>query len=356
MVGIVFLLVRYVLGLVWPFFLAFIFSWMLTPIIRWMTVKCHMRRSFAVLLCLLLFFMILSGLLAVLLVSVVSWIQDVVVWLPQLYRDTIEPSLQAAMEWATEFSERIGPEAYEVVSNAIPNIISSIGNAITSFSMRAVSLVSGWVTKVPSLLVSALICVIATVFMTADFHRMTAFLLRQLPERPRHVAVKAKDTFVTVVVKYGKSYGIIMAITFCELLAGLLLLKQEQAPLLALLIAVFDIFPVVGAGFVLMPWAVISLLGGNIAKGLGLVAMYVVITIIRQFMEPRVVGHQVGLHPLVTLIAMLVGTKLFGPIGLLGLPIACAIIKNLDDTGVIHLIRHEDVRPAAVGSAAAEKK
>ena len=201
---------------------------MLTPIIRWMTVKCHMRRSFAVLLCLLLFFL------------------DLVVWLPQLYRDTIEPSLQAAMRWATEFSERIGPEAYEAVSNAIPNIISSIGNAITNFSMRAVSLVSGWVTKVPSLLVSALICVIATVFMTADFHRMTAFLLRRLPERPRHVAVKAKDTFVTVVVKYGKSYGIIMAITFCELLVGLLLLKQEQAPLLALLIAVFDIFPVVG--------------------------------------------------------------------------------------------------------------
>ena len=73
-------------------------------------------------------------------------------------------------------------------------------------------------------------------------------------------------------------------------------------------------------------------------------------------MEPRVVGHQVGLHPLVTLIAMLVGTKLFGPIGLLGLPIACAIIKNLDDTGVIHLIRHEDPRPVAAGPGATEKK
>lgn len=354
-VGLVFFLVRYVLGLVWPFFLAFVFSWVLTPIIRRLTTKCHIRRSIASLLCLLLFFLLLGGLLAVVLISVVSWIQNLVVWLPQFYRDSLEPSLQEAVAWATEVAERMGPEAYEVVTSAIPNIVSSIGNAVTSFSMSIVAWVSGWVTRLPRTLISALICVIATVFMTLDFHRMTAFLLRQLPDHAQHVAVKAKETFVAVLVKYGKSYGIIMSITFCELLVGLLLLKQPMAPLLALLIAVFDIFPVVGAGFVLIPWAVISLLRGSIAKGLGLVGLYVVITIIRQFMEPRVVGHQVGLHPLVTLIAMLVGSKLFGALGLLGLPIACAIIKNLDDTGVIHILRHEEPQPIE-DPAPAEKK
>ena len=341
-IAIVMLVVKYVLGLIWPFFLAFLFAWSMTPIIRWMTVKCHMKRPFAAVICLLLFFTVLGGLLAVLLVSVVSWLQDLIVFLPRLYRETIEPWLQLMTEWVTDFSERLGPDAYAAVTSAIPNIISSIGNAVTSFSMRVVGLVSGWVTKVPSMLLSTLICVIATVFMTIDFHRMTAFLLRQLPQHARHVTVKAKDTFISVVLKYGKSYGIIMGITFCELLAGLLLLRQQQAPLLALLIAVFDIFPVLGAGFILIPWAIITLLGGGVAKGLGLLALYIVITIIRQFVEPRVVGRQVGLHPLVTLIAMLVGTKLFGGIGLLGLPIACAIIKNLDDTGVIHLLRREE--------------
>ena len=340
--AIVMLVVKYVLGLIWPFFLAFVFSWSMTPLIRWMTVKCHLKRPIAAVLCLLLFFTVLGGLLTVLLVSVVSWLQDLMVFLPQLYRDTIEPWLQVAMGWIMDLAERMGPDAYEIVNSAMPDIISSIGNAVTSFSMRAVGVVSGLVTKLPSMLLSTLICVIATVFMTLDFHKMTAFLLRQLPERARHVTVKAKETFVSVVLKYGKSYGIIMGITFCELLVGLLLLRQQQAPLLALLIAIFDIFPVVGAGFILIPWAIITLLGGATAKGLGLIALYIVITIIRQFMEPRVVDHQVGLHPLVTLIAMLVGTKLFGGIGLLGLPIACAIIKNLDDSGVIHLLRRED--------------
>ncbi len=345
-IGLVFLIVKYLLGLIWPFFLAFIFAWCMTPVIRWMTVKCHIKRPIAAVICLLLFFTLVGGLLVVLLLSVVSWFQDLMVFLPRLYRETIEPWLEIAMGWATEFAERLGPDAYEVVTSSIPDIISSIGNAVTSFSMQAVGVVSGWVTKLPSMLLSTLICIIATVFMTIDFHRMTAFLLRQLPERARHVTVKAKETFVSVVAKYGKSYGIIMGITFCELLIGLLILRQQQAPLLALLIAIFDIFPVVGAGFILIPWAIITLLGGGTAKGLGLIALYVVITIIRQFMEPRVVGHQVGLHPLVTLIAMLVGTKLFGGIGLLGLPIACAIIKNLDDNGVIHLIRKEESAPA----------
>lgn len=352
--AIVLLTVKYVLGLIWPFFLAFLFSWCMTPLIRWMTVKCHVKRPIAAIICLLLFFTVLGGLLAVLTVSAVSGLQNLVVFLPQLYRNNIEPWLQSAMDWAMHFSERLGPDAYEIVTSAIPNIVSSIGNAVTSFSMRAVGVVSGLVTKLPSMLLSTLICVIATVFMTLDFHKMTAFLLRQLPARARHVTVKAKETFVSVVLKYGKSYGIIMGVTFCELLVGLLLLRQQQAPLLALIIAVFDIFPVVGAGFILIPWGIITLLSGSIAKGLGLLALYIVITIIRQFMEPRVVGHQVGLHPLVTLIAMLVGTKLFGGIGLLGLPIACAILKNLDDSGVIHLLRREGApAPAAAAAEAA---
>ena len=347
-VGIVLLVTRYLLGLVWPFFLAFIFSWMLTPLVRWLTVRCHFRHGIAAVLCLLLFFGIVGGLLLALIFNVVSWAERFVAWLPPFYTDTLEPALRSAAAWAQESVAKLDPEAATVVQSSLGSVVSSVGNAVSSFSLQAVGVVSGWVTKLPGRMLSTLICIIATVFMTLDFHRMTAFLLRQLPEDARHVTVKAKESFVAVLAKYGKSYGIIMSITFVELSIGLLILRQDAAIFLAFLIAVFDIFPVVGAGFVLIPWGIVSLLSGSMAKGLGLLALYVIMTIFRQFIEPRVVGHQVGLHPLVTLIAMLVGTKLFGGIGLLGLPIACAIIKSLDDTGVIHVLRkEEDDRPPA---------
>ncbi len=340
-IGIIMLVSRYLLGIIWPFFLAFIFAWIMTPIIRWLMVKCHIKHSLAVALCLLLFFAVVGGLIVVVTTSAISWIQDFIVWLPQLYTNTVSPALATAAAWLQDVANRIGPEASEVVQEIIPNLIASIGSAVTDLAGRAVSAVSGWVTKLPSRLLYALICVIATVFMTADFPRITSFIMRQVPERPRHIISKAKDTFVVVIIKYGKSYGIIMCITFAELLIGLLILRQRYAPLIALLIAIFDIFPIVGAGLLLIPWSIITLLSGSLAKGLGLLAMYIIITIVRQIVEPRIVGHQVGLHPLVTLIAMIVGTRLFGGVGLLGLPIACAIIKSLDDTGVIHVIRKD---------------
>ena len=293
-------------------------------------------------LCLIIFFALLGGALVALTAVAVSWIQDFIIWLPSLYSSMIEPALTSSASWVENMATRIGPEATQVVEQVMPNIISSVGSAVTSLSMRIVSVVSGWVTMLPKRLLYTLICVIATVFMTVDFPRITAFMMRQFPERPRHVISKAKETFVVVIVKYGKSYGLIMCITFAEILIGLLVLRQEYAPMIALLVAVFDIFPIVGAGLILIPWAVITLLGGGLAKGLGLFTLWVIVTIIRQIVEPRIVGHQVGLPPVVTLIAMIVGTSLFGGVGLLGLPIACAIIKSLDDAGVIHLIRKED--------------
>ena len=350
MVGIVFLITKYLLGLIWPFFLAFIFSWALTPLVRLLTVKCHIKHGIAAVLCLLLFFGIMGALLLVLIFNIVSWVQQFVVWLPSVYTGVVEPAMRDATAWAQEFVGRLDPEAADMLQSTLASAISSAGSAVSSFSVRAVGVVSGWVTKVPGRLLSTLICIIATVFMTADFHRMTAFLLRQMSQRTRLVVIKAKDTFLSVLRQYGKSYGIIMCITFVELSVGLLILRQEAAIFLALLIALFDIFPVVGAGFFLIPWGIVTLLGGNLAKGFGLLALYAIITVFRQFLEPRVVGHQVGLHPLVTLIAMLVGTRLFGGIGLLGLPIACAIIKSLDDTGVIHAFRKEN-EPAAPAEA-----
>ena len=346
-VALIFLVFLYLLGMIWPFFLAFVFAWVMTPIIRWLTAKCHLKHSLSVALCLIVFFALVGMLIVAVTINVVSLIQDFIVWLPRLYVETIEPAMANGASWVEDMAERLGPEAVQLVEQMLPNVISSVGSAVTSLSMRAVAVVSGLVTKLPTTLLYTLICAIATVFMTLDFPRITSFLMRQFPERPRHIISKAKETFVVVIVKYGKSYGIIMCITFVEILVGMLILRQNRGVLIALLIAVFDIFPVVGAGLILIPWSVISLLSGSIAKGLGLFALWVIVTIIRQIIEPRIVGHQVGLHPLVTLIAMIVGARLFGGIGLLGLPIACAIIRSLDDAGVITVIRKEtDVRPA----------
>ena len=337
-VGIVFLVFRYLLNLIWPFFVAFLFASLLMPLIRWLTVKAHFKYNLAAALCLIVFFALLGGIAVLLMSRIITLTGEAVTWLPTLYGDTIAPGLE---NLSNNLEERVSPEVAQMVNDAFPSVVSSIGSTVSSASMRIVTQLSGWVTKLPSRLLSTLICVIATIFMTLDYHRMTAFLLRQVPERPRHVISEARTTLSTVIRKYGRSYGIIMGITFLEILAGLLILRQKNAVLIAIAIAVFDIFPIVGAGMILGPWGIVSILGGSVGKGVGLLLIYVVEIVVRQVIEPRIVGRQVGLHPLITLISMFVGSKLFGGVGLLGLPITCAIVASLDETGVIHIIRRE---------------
>ena len=129
-----------------------------------------------------------------------------------------------------------------------------------------------------------------------------------------------------------------------ELFVGLLLLRVPYAFLLALLIAVVDILPVLGTGTIVIPWGIITLILGNFPLGIGLLILYAIITVVRQSLEPRVVGHQIGLHPLITLISMFVGVSLFGFLGLFGLPIAVTVfvqIKRAEKENQEHLSEKE---------------
>ena len=114
---------------------------------------------------------------------------------------------------------------------------------------------------------------------------------------------------------------------------------------IAVAIAIFDILPVVGSGLVLLPWTVFSLIKGDLVTGIGLAVLYVVVIIVRQIVEPKIVGDRVGLHPLVTLMSMVIGSYLFGGIGLLGLPITIALIHALNKQGAIHLYKLSDDEP-----------
>lgn len=338
---------RYALPLLWPFILAYLFAWLLHPIARHLTRRFHMKYTLAAALCLTVFFALLIGLTALVGVRLVTAGAGLIARLPTLYTGVLEPAFGDLTRALEAYAAHLSPDAYHMINDVLAGASDSLRQGITNLSLRGVALVSGLAAKLPGFLIRAFICLIATVFMTVDFSRITAFVARQFPARPRHVLHKTRETFAAVLLQYGKSYGIIMAVTFGEILLGLLIIRQPNAFALAALIALFDIFPIVGAGLFLAPWGIIALLGGETAKGIGLLSLWVIVMVVRQILEPRVVGHQVGLPPLCTLMAMFVGSSLFGAIGLLGLPIACAIVKSLDDAGVIRLLKKEDAVPVS---------
>jgi len=128
---------------------------------------------------------------------------------------------------------------------------------------------------------------------------------------------------------YFKSRMIIFVIVFIILFIGFSILEISYALMAALLLSVIDIIPLVGAGIIMIPWAIITYIGGNQNLGVGLAVLYVILTIGKQFIEPKIVGDQIGIRPLYTFAATILGTVFFGPLGLMLGPIIAVIIKSI---------------------------
>ncbi len=177
------------------------------------------------------------------------------------------------------------------------------------------------VMHLPALLLAAVVSVAASIFITADYPAITAFLRRHTPQRWQPLITQTKQIFTGNILKLLRGYLLVMGLTFIQLFFGLLILGIPYASTLALLIAVVDILPVLGTGTVLLPWGIIALFVGNTKVGIGVLVLYGVITIVRNILEPKIIGKQVGLPPLVTLLSLYLGLNLFGFVGLWGVPL-----------------------------------
>lgn len=128
---------------------------------------------------------------------------------------------------------------------------------------------------------------------------------------------------------YFKSRLIIMGMTFLILSIGLSIIESPWPIVIAFLLSIIDIIPLLGAGIVMVPWAIISYFWGVRELGIGLGVLYVVLTIIKQFMEPKILGDQLGIRPLYTFLATVIGSLVLGPIGLILGPIIAVIINSI---------------------------
>lgn len=203
-------------------------------------------------------------------------------------------------------------------SGFLARVASVAGGAVSSFAGTAVK-------RAPSFLLSCVISVVAGCYIAADFRGLSKFVGGVIGKKTYNNCLKIKNILVGSVFKLIKGYAILMLMTFLELLAGFLILRVKYALLLSLLIAVVDILPVLGTGTVLIPWGIAGLILKNTALGIGILVLYAVITVIRNFAEPKIIGKQIGINPLFTLLSMFIGIKLLGFAGVIIFPTALIV-------------------------------
>jgi sporulation integral membrane protein YtvI len=331
---IVYLIWKYLFVYLLPFLIAYAVASLLRPAVVWLGKKLHIRSGPISVVLALFVYIFVAGALILLSVGIVTEVVDLVSGMPEYYTSSIAPALDTLGNKILDMPPILTFHRKNNRGYGTRRALLS-GSAVTKFSMQAVSWASGTAVEFPAKLMAAVICIIATVFMAADFGTVNAYIKKHLPEKAIAVLRSARRSLGNILGNYAKSYAIILFLTFAELSVGLLLIGYEKAVLIALIIAVFDIMPIVGSGTILLPWAIISLVQGHVGHGIALIVLYVVVVIVRQIMEPKIVGQRVGLHPLATLLCMWLGAKLFGVIGLFGLPVSVLIIKELRANGTL---------------------
>jgi sporulation integral membrane protein YtvI len=132
---------------------------------------------------------------------------------------------------------------------------------------------------------------------------------------------------------YFRAQVILMTIVGIIGISGLLILRNPYALMLGLLMAFLDFLPILGSGSVLVPWALYNIFAGDVRQAVGLFALYGVITITRQALEPKVLGEQIGIHPLLSLMSVFVGYKVFGVAGILIGPVIAMVAVSMRNTG-----------------------
>ena len=336
---LVILCLKYVLPFLLPFVVAFLIAALLNRPIMFLAEKLNGKRVVPAILMTLLFYVAAAALFSLLGLRVFMYVWETVRALPQLYRNTLEPALETMFSSLEVYLDELDPAVVTALMDNMNSALGSLGSFVTNASMRIISYISGVAAAVPGSFLNVIITIIVTFFLAIDYPKVTGFILRQLPEKADFYIGEVRDYVGGTLLKCLASYALILCITFLEISVGLTVLRVPNAILIALCIAVFDILPVLGTGGIMIPWGIISLIMGKWVLGLGLLALYLIITVIRNIIEPKIVGHQVGLHPVVTLLSMLAGLQLFGIIGLFGFPITLSLLKNLNDRGVIHILK-----------------
>lgn len=380
-VGLFYLAIKYALGIVWPFVVAFFLAMLLQRPVNFLSTKTPLKRGISSVIMVLFVLVIVGSIVGLIIGRIVielkgffdyllikmedapAFVDQIQAWLSDTF-SFLPKSLHESIMTATEnFLNRLMGIEAKASADAIQAESSGIDFSLLSSPLGAVW---GTAKQIPMIAVGVLVCVVSCCFMTTDYRTLRDMILSQLSQKRQSAVIRTKQVTFSTLGKMGKAYSIILFVTFMEMLLGLSFLKLIHVYdsgyifAIAFITAVVDIIPVLGTGTILIPWALWSLFTGDVGLGIGLLVVYAIISVIRQVIEPKLVASQLGLPPFVTIMAMYIGSQLFGFIGLFLLPITIMLLKVLNDEGVIHIFKKkapvaEEVNVSAKETAPDEK-
>lgn len=320
---------KYLLPILMPFVIGFLIASIVQFPLNALKLKGKRKTTAAAIVMCIAFYGLLAWGMVFFSSKVISEIATFAATVPDLFYDSIYPLIWDIGDWVQEILEPIDMTLAQLVNEAGKTVATTLARYATEASGWAVRVLATGVVSIPGALITIIVTIVSSFYIAADYRTVLDFLKRLIPSSHRNNVVKVAGYAEHAVVVYIKSYLTLLFLNAAELYLGFWLLDIPYKMGLSVGIAIFDLMPILGVGGILMPWGTIALLMGNFKIGIGIWVLYLVITAVRNAVEPRLVGKQIGLHPLATLVAMVVGLKLAGLAGMMLLPISLVAIMRM---------------------------
>lgn len=337
-VVIIYAVFKHVIPNILPFILAFLLVNLLNPIVKKLQARFAIKRTAVSVILMILFYIVVGAALFLLVFNILLFIWKFAVNISDTYYpEIIKPTLTNMWSNISEYIDDLPPDWQVVANNFQADMMQQIQKFAVGLAPALLSLISGITRSIPRFFIAFLFTIMLSFFISIHYEKVTTFLEAQLSPKTLNLISEVKKIIRNTVVNYLGALLVMMGVTCLEMIVGLSIMRIEHAFIVGIGIALLDALPVFGTGTVLIPWAIINVIEGDFKRAAGLVILYLVAVVVRNIIEPKIVGDKLGMNPIITMVSIYIGFRLIGVLGMIFIPILAQILIQLHMAGTIKL-------------------
>lgn len=330
-----------------PFVIGWIIASIANPVVCWLDKKVKIEKKFGSAIMIVVVLGAVIGVLYLVISMLVKEAGGLIENLPEIYAD-IEVQLQEIAQNLSGYFKLLPDGIKDGWNTVVTGFGEAIANVVKNLSEPTVSWAGEVAKSIPSIVIATFVAIISAYFFVADRENVVAWVKKVTPKAVYDRLMMVVSNFKISVGGYFKAQFKIMAVVGVILFIGLSLLKVKYALVLSIIIAFLDFLPFLGTGTAFVPWCIYTLLTGNVKRFIFLLIIYATTQVVRQLIQPKLVGDEVGLKPLPTLIFIYIGYKLGGVLWMiLAVPLGMIIINMIKAGAFDYIIN--DVKILAKG-------
>ena len=321
-----------------PFVVGWIIACISNPVVGWLDKKLKIKRRLGSALMIVFVIGAVIGLAYLVISMLVREIGDWIVSLPTVFQ-SVSMEMQELAERMSGLLHVLPESLKDAGSGLVDNLGNVLGSLATNLSEPTVSFAGDIAKQIPSVVIGTFMVILSAYFFVADRESVLVWVKKVTPDPVYKRVSMAASYFKFAVGGYFIAQFKIMAVVSSILFIGLSLLKVEYAFILSILIGLLDFLPFFGTGTAFVPWCIYTVLTGNYMRALFLLIIYVTTQVVRQLIQPKLVGDEVGLKPLPTLLLIYVGYKLGGFLWMiLAVPLGMILINMYKSGGFDYIL------------------